>query len=111
MNMAIISQVVAAFAFVGTAYTIVDTMRKRRKEKLRGELGGDRIIVQSALELLEPYKKQVKELQSQLDETRAVLHMANAQIVSLNNDLSDARSEVGQLRRQVKNISTDLENE
>jgi chromosome segregation ATPase len=110
MNIATISQFVAALAFVGTAYTIVDTMRKRRKEKLRGELGGDRIIVQSALELLEPYKRQVRELSAQLEETRAALRSANSQVMSLNNELTDARGELGALRQQVKNISNNLEN-
>lgn len=109
MNIATISQLIAALAFAGTAWTIVDSIRKRKKEKLRAELGGDRIIVQSALELLEPYKRQVRELSAQLDETRAALATANSHVVSLNSELMDARGELGALRQQVKNISNGLE--
>jgi chromosome segregation ATPase len=109
MNIATISQLIAALAFAGTAWTIVDSIRKRKKEKLRAELGGDRIIVQSALELLEPYKRQVRELSQQLEETKAALQTANNHVMSLNSELMDARGELGALRQQVKNISNGLE--
>lgn len=97
----LVAQLAGVVAFLGTVYTIWDSSRKRSKEKLRAELSGDQLIVQSAIDLLKPYKEQVIELKKRLKETSDELQRATAQVNLLNAELAD-------LRMQVKGMTSEI---
>lgn len=95
MNAATLAQIAGALAFLGTAYTILDSIRRRNKERIRAELSGDQLIVQSAIELLRPYKEEVAELKMQVTKLKGELKEATQQIDQLTNELTELKRRNG----------------
>lgn len=106
----------SVLAGVYAGYDFVKKLRESRKNKIKIELSGDQFIVDSALKLLKPYEDRVAGLISDLKaaedtakETKRQLEIANGQILVLNGELAEARSQISLLQLQVKGISHDLD--
>jgi chromosome segregation ATPase len=108
MTGADIAIIISALAVCATLYQVYLAWRARRQEKMRAELSGDRVVVQSALELLKPYKEQVAELRAELTNANTALASASVQISDLTSRLFEAQTELTALRQQIKTMSSDL---
>lgn len=116
MSFDIIIAVVGALAWIPGIYGIIDAVRRRR-ENLRHTIDeGDRMVVQSAIELLAPYKKRVNELEIQLKDAEDIIHdlshnleTATVRANTLNEQLIDAQTELSYLRIQVKTLTQQID--
>lgn len=133
---AVLISLVSAAGGIPGVWGIIDGIHKRRtdqktqadetevqREKIADE--NDRMVVKSAVELLQPYREQVSELKTDLrtakatidtltgnlDTANANLASANSKIAELNSQLVDAQTELRFLRMQVKTLSQQLPGE
>lgn len=115
MNLGVIIAIVGAAAWIPGVYGIIEAVR-RHKQSVRSAIDkGDRLVVQSAIELLAPYKSEVAELKTNLhnardtiDDLKDKLDAATRRANDLNEQLLDAQSELGFLRIQVKSLSQQI---
>lgn len=115
MNIGILIGVIGALAWIPGIWGVIEAVRRHRESLRRSIDDGDRMVVTSALELLEPYKERVEELEVKLKGARKTidglterLDTATRQAGNLNNQLVDAQTEIGYLRVQVKTMSQQL---
>lgn len=115
MTPAVWIAILGAAAWIPGIWGIVEAVRRHRTEANRAVDEGDRMVVKSALELLQPYKVRVEELETTLAtaehtirDMNEQLAAANRQVSDLSSKLSDAQAEIGYLRVQVKTLSQQL---
>lgn len=115
MNVAVLIGIVGALAWIPGIWGVIEAIRKRRAAAEHAADEGDRIVVQSAVELLEPYRKEVGELKTKLAEATATIGNLNTELATarreaheLNEKLQNAQAELGYLRVQVSALSKQI---
>ena len=117
MNVGVVIAIVGALAWLPGIYGVIEAIRRHRESVRQSVDEGDRLVVQSAIQLLAPYKTEVAELKKNLkhaaetiDDLKTQLDDANKRASSLNAQLVDAQTELSYLRVQVKIMSQQISN-
>ncbi len=115
MSTTLLISLLGAAAWLPGLWGVLEALKKRRMRKVQVADEGDRLVVKSALELLTPYQARVHELEGkmrttteQVDTLSKQLAAANRQVLDLTAQLSDAHTEVGYLRLQIKTMAQQL---
>ena len=115
MNAAVWIAIIGAAAWIPGIWGIIEAVKKRRKDAAHADDEADRMVVQSAVQLLAPYRQEVAELKTKLGEAtvtiekmKTELDTANQRAKNLAEELQSAQAEVGYLRVQVTALTKQM---
>jgi chromosome segregation ATPase len=92
---------IAAVGGLGGAYTVWDGMRKRRAAKSQAKVDGEKVVVASAVTLVQPLNDRIQELQSECAELRKQVKELSAEVEHQRQVVLDVTSKLEAANRRA----------